>query len=99
MTAFLQLPIVLGLVQFVAGFFLKRWPNFPNAFIPIATFVLGIFGYTLAPKEANAAATLADSIGGSGVFVMALVQNLMLTGIHSTWKNTVLRLLGFLRKP
>lgn len=90
MFEFLSLPVVLAAGQFVAGFFLKRWPAFPNHVIPVATYVLGLIGFTVAPKEANAAGILDSAIGGGSIFAVALIQNLAVTGIHSTWKNTVM---------
>lgn len=87
---YLNLPFVLGALQLIAGYVLKRWPKFPNQVIPVATYVLALLGYTVAPAEANAASTLGSVIGsGASLFLTALAQNLMVTGIHSTWKNAV----------
>lgn len=85
----LNLPIVLAVLQFGAGYLLKRYPNFPNQAIPVATYVMALFGYAVTPAEANAASGLAGLFGGGSIFAAALLQNLIVTGTHGTWKNTV----------
>ena len=104
MSNLLQLPIVLAVFQWGAGWLLKRYPKFPNQAIPVATYVLALFGYALVPAPVNAASTLAGMLGSGGsVFAMALLQNLMVTGSHGTWKNTVFpavqSVLGMFFKP
>lgn len=91
---FLSLPVVLAAGQFVLGYFLKKWPVFPNQVIPVATYVLALLGFTVAPKEANAASLLDPLIGGGSIFLSALAQNIMVTGMHGQWKNTVAPALG-----
>lgn len=88
MPAFFSMPMVLAALQWLAGFFLKRWPKFPNAAIPIITYILGLIGFAVIPQPANAAfGSLFGSVGN--IFAAALVQNLFVTGGHGTWKNTV----------
>lgn len=91
---FLSLPFTLGVGQLVMGYFLKKWPAFPNQVIPVATYVLAILGFTVAPKDANAASLLDPLIGGGSIFLTALAQNLAVTGVHSTWKNSAAPALG-----
>ena len=87
--ALFQFPVVLAVGQWIAGYFLKKWPAFPNLLIPVATFVLALLGYSVVPIDVHAG-TLGDVLKGpGGVFFSALVQNLMVTGMHGTWKNTV----------
>ena len=89
MSGLFQLPVLLAAVQWVVGAFLKKQPWFGNWLIPGATYVIGVLGYTLAPKEANAATTLAGVVGTSSIFLTALLQNLLVVGTHSTYKNMV----------
>ena len=93
--AFLNLPVVLGLVQFVVGYFVKKWPVIPNTFIPAVTYVVALFGYTVAPKEVNAASILDPLMGSGSIFATALLQNIAITGVHSSWKNSVKPALKF----
>ena len=98
MMGLLNLPVVLGALQLLTGWLLKRWPKFPNKIIPVATYVLALLGYTVAPAEANAASTLGSVLGSASPFAAALLQNLLVTGLHGTWKNTVLQGLVVLLK-
>lgn len=87
--ALLSGPFALAVGQWVLGFFLKRYPQFPNRFIPIATYVLALFGFSVAPAVAHASG-LVDALCPSGnIFLLSLLQNLLVTGTHGTWKNTV----------
>ena len=87
---FLTLPLVLAAVQWGAGYLLKRNPNVPNQVIPLATYLLALIGYTVTPAEANAATLLGGLTAPANIFLAALIQNLMVTGTHSTFKNSVL---------
>lgn len=85
----LSMPVWLAVLQILQGYLLKRWPKFPNQAINLATYLLGLIGYAIVPKEANAS-TLTDVLVGPGnIFLWALAQQLGVTGVHSTWKNTV----------
>lgn len=97
---FLNAPMVIMALQFVAGFGLKKYPAFPNKFIPIATYVLALFGFAVVPKEANAASLVATVLPISAllplgnVFLTALAQNLVVGGMHTQWKNCAKPVLG-----
>lgn len=89
--ALLNLPLVLAALQWGVGALLKKHPTFPNQFIPLVTYLLALFGFAVVPAPANAASTLAGLVGPtSSIFLAALVQNLLVTGAHSTWKNSVI---------
>ena len=95
-------PFVGAATLIVVGVLLKRWPQFPNKFIPAANWILAFIGYNIAPKPANGATTLADAIGTATPWLAATIQTLLVTGIFSGWKNVVLEgLLPLLtkRKP
>lgn len=80
---------VIGLMQLVLGRWLKGVKEFENRWVPVATFVLAVLGFSIAPVTAHAAGALTPAVPMAGVFLSALGQNLMITGMHSSWKNTV----------
>lgn len=91
MDAILSNPITLALLQFAAGFILKRNPNFNNKFIPLVTLLLSVFGYSVVPA---AHAGVFDSLGGfftnfTNGLLPATLQWLVVTGMHGTWKNFI----------
>lgn len=81
--------IVIGAVQLLLGNWLKRAKEFENRWIPVATFIAAVLGFTLAPASAEAASALSAGSPALGIFMSALVQNLLVTGTHSTVKNTI----------
>lgn len=88
MPSLFSFPVVLAALQWIAGFLLKRWPKFPNAAIPVITFVLSLFGFAVVPQPANAAfGTLLGQTGN--IFLAALVQTVGVTGFHGLGKNSV----------
>ena len=89
-------PLVIAAGQWLTGYALKRVPSFPRWAIPVCTYVLALLGYSVAPPAVHAG-TLADVLHPAGnIFLLALVQNLLITGTHSTMKNTVLPALSAL---
>lgn len=84
-----QQSIILS-VQFLIGKWLKATPNFSNNFIPFMTFIAAILGYSVLPATATAAGFLSPIAPGLGIIGMAFFQNLLVTGTHSTFKNTLL---------
>ena len=72
------------------GRWLKGIKEYENRYIPIATFLLGLVGYSVMPMPVQAAGFFAPAIPSVGVFLGALGQTLMVTGVHSTAKNTVI---------
>lgn len=80
---------LVAIGQFLLGYVLKRNPSFPNYLIPIMTFIAAIAGFTVAPATAHALALGGAVTPALSLFAAALVQNLMVTGLHSTWKNSV----------
>jgi len=95
-------PVVIAVAQFVAGAVLR--PMLEKAqqqgkltgWVNAANYVVGLVGFALVPKAANAAGLLEPVMGGSSIFLAALAQNIAVTGIHSTFKNTVRPALLFL---
>lgn len=80
---------VIAFVQFLLGSWIKGNPKIQNSLIPVATFLVGVLGFLVAPASAHAASVLAPAAPIAGVFAAALGQMLFVTGSHSTWKNTV----------
>lgn len=92
MPAFLTFPVWLAAVQLITGGLLKRWPQFPNQLINVANLLLGLIGYSAVP--AAQADTVLSPLGqATNVVLMSLGQQLAVTGIHSTFKNTLKPLL------
>lgn len=81
---------VIALLQMFVGKWAKKQPWFDNKFIPALTYVLGILGFTLGPASAHAAALGGLTAGMGNVFAFAALQNLFITGTHSTFKNFVI---------
>lgn len=80
----------LGLLQLIAGKVIKKaWGGGLNPYIPAINVLLAVLGFTLMPASASAA-----GFGPFGpvlnVFASALLQTIMVTGTHSTFKNTVI---------
>lgn len=90
LNALLGVPMIIGLGQLLLGKVLKQNPNFPNLAIPLMTYLAAVFGYSLTPLPVQAAAVGGVVAATASVFLMALIQNLLITGIHSTFKNTVI---------
>jgi hypothetical protein len=60
--------------------------------IPLLNLVIAYLGFQLMPASAQAAAfigTLVPIREGASVLALALLQTVMITGTHSTLKNTV----------
>lgn len=97
---YLNAPVIIMVLQFAVGFFLKQRPDFPNKFIPIATYVLALFGFAVTPKDANAASLvglvlpISAMLPLGNVFLTALAQNLVVGGMHTQWKNCAKPVLG-----
>lgn len=100
----LNLTTLIGIViTLVVGVVLKKWPSFPNKFIPVASFVISILtqlinGFQQAPPPAPVHAMaigytmLVGSFLSSGfvkLLLNSLLQTLIATGTHSTAKNVV----------
>lgn len=78
-------------VQMLVGKFVKGKEWFNNQFIPVLTWICAVLGFTLAPASAQAAAALGGVLPVVGnVLLLSLVQNLLVTGTHSTFKNTII---------
>jgi cyanate permease len=92
---FLTFPVLLGIAQLIVGALLKpalkklEQDGKLTGWINAINLVIGLIGFSLVPAQANAASLLSPLIGVGSVFAAALVQNLAVTGVHSTWKNTV----------
>jgi hypothetical protein len=80
---------VIGIVQMFLGKWLKENPKFPNAAINFMTFLAAVLGYSVLPATASAAALLTPFAPGLSIIGMAIFQNLLITGTHSTFKNTL----------
>lgn len=80
---------VIAMGQLLVGKFLKEREGFENKFIPVLTFLLAVLGYQVLPATAQAAGFLAPAAPVAASAVMALFQTLLVTGTHSTFKNTV----------
>ena len=91
--AFLNQGAVLGLLQLAVGKILKGHPKFDNKFIPWFTFVVSLLGYTLSPAAAHAAGVLGKAGGALSVGLAAVLQTVLVTGIHSFSKNSILPIL------
>jgi hypothetical protein len=91
---------LIGLVQLILGKLIK--PALAErllaaglratAFIPILNLIIAYLGFQLLPVSAAAAGFLAAAIPvkeGISVIGLALLQTVMVTGTHSTLKNTV----------
>ena len=81
---------IIGLLQILVGKWAKGQAWFENKFIPVLTWVCAVVGLTVLPASAHAAA-----LGGvlpvvGSVFGLALFQNFLVTGVHSSFKNTVI---------
>lgn len=81
---------VIALVQLLVGKYLKNKEQVSNTIIPFVTFLLAVLGYTVMPATAHAAGLLAPAAPAVPIMAMALVQNLLVTGTHSTFKNAVI---------
>jgi len=101
---FASSPAAIAAVQWLLGWLVKPrlkgveaqvkltgWVNVLNYFV-------GVIGFAIVPKELNAASLLDPLIGGGSIFLAAFGQNLMVTGIHSTVKNTLKPALLFTAK-
>jgi len=81
---------VIAVLQVVVGGWAKKQAWFANKFIPALTYIVALVGFTLAPASAHAASLLGSVAGqGGNVLLLAGLQNLFVTGTHSTWKNFV----------
>jgi Na+-translocating ferredoxin:NAD+ oxidoreductase RnfA subunit len=81
---------IIALLQLIVGKWAKGTVWFENKFIPVLTWLCAVVGFTLLPASAHAA-----SLGGvlpvvGSVFGIALFQNFLVTGVHSSFKNTVI---------
>lgn len=81
---------VIAFIQLLIGKWLKANPKIPNTIIPILTFLAALLGYSVMPATATAASFLTPVAPGLSLIGMALFQNFLVTGVHSTFKNTVL---------
>lgn len=80
---------VIGIFQLLLGKWAKGQEAIQNWVIPVLTYIAALLGFTFLPASAHAAS--AFPLGPVlNVFAAAFVQNLLVTGIHSTMKNTVL---------
>lgn len=59
--------------------------------VPVITFIVTVIGNALAPASAHAAAIVDKALGaeGAGVLLNSIATNLIITGAHSQFKNTV----------
>lgn len=80
---------VIGIFQLLIGKWAKGQAAIKNWVIPILTYIAALLGFVFLPASAQAASAfpLAPVLN---VFAAALLQNVIVTGIHSTFKNTVL---------
>ena len=81
---------LIALAQLLVGKYLKNVETFKNNLIPVITFLLAVLGYQVMPATAQAAGFLAPAAPVAASAVMALFQTLLVTGTHSTFKNTVI---------
>lgn len=82
---------VVMAAQLGVGKVLKGNQAIPNAIINFANFLVAVFGGLVLPATAQAAGVLGGPLGvGLGVFATAALQQVFTTGVHSTFKNTVL---------
>ena len=92
-TQFLHEQFVIMILQLALGKVLKNNPSFENKFIGWATYALSLIGYTLAPASAHAAASLAPVTPYISTFALAGLQTILVTGVHSFSKNSLLPIL------
>ena len=61
-----------------------------TGFIPLLNILIAYLGFQILPASAHAAAFIGAVVPikeGATVLVAALLQTVMITGTHSTWKN------------
>jgi len=81
---------IIAVMQLLVGKWLKENPAVPNRVIPVLTFIAAVIGYTMLPTAASAASAVGAVVGPTtSVVMLALFQNLLVTGTHSTFKNTL----------
>lgn len=86
-------------IQLYVGSWLKRQPNFQNRIIPWITLLLAIVGYSLTPTAAVAADAIAavgapaTVSGALGLGLLTVVHTLLVTGVHSFSKNSLIPIL------
>lgn len=80
---------VIGFIQLFVGKWLKSKPWYANMYIPIATFLVAVMGFTIMPTAAHAAAffNIPETLG---VLAAALLQTQAITGTFSLGKNTLI---------
>lgn len=86
---FLSEQSVLGFLQLIVGKLIKNNPSVPNIVIPWVTLLLSILGYTVAPASAQATGALSPLMPALNVGLMAILQTVMITGVHSFSKNSI----------
>jgi len=79
-----------GLLSLLIGKWAKNKEWIANAVIPILTFVINVLALAIAPAPAAAAISLAPAAPYIGLFAQAALNNLFITGLHSTFKNTII---------
>jgi len=84
---------VIGLVQLIAGKLIKdSAAGKLNPFIPVLNAILAAIGFQILPASAEAAGFIGSLFPikeGLSVVGLSILQTVMVTGTHSTFKNTV----------
>lgn len=81
---------VIAFLQLAVGKWAKNQPWFSNKLIPVLTWLCAVLGFTLLPASSQAASFGAVLPLVGNVFGFSLMQNFLVTGVHSSFKNTVI---------
>lgn len=91
---------LIGVIQLILGYFIKGTLKDKllaigvkaTGLIPLINVLIAAIGFQVLPVSAEAASFLGVFLPvkeGANVAVLALLQTVMVTGVHSTIKNTV----------
>lgn len=86
-------PVILGVLQWLAGAWLKKQPGTVNNVIGWVTLLLSALGFMVMPKDANAAVSLGAIFGpvaGLAWPVVVGLQTVVVTGIHEWVRHSIL---------
>lgn len=83
--------IVIGVVQWLVGFAVKRWGAAINQVIPWISLILGFLGWALVPVEASAAGVASHAVKDVGFWILGSLQTILVTGLHEWILNGVVR--------